>query len=101
MAKKKSKGKKKPPAAKAAESEVVDAECDDDGDETAADPAVAETPAPAPKAARAAKSGPPSRDPNLPRADGENVSQNGGLVFVGVVLSLIVAAIVAQFIMGG
>lgn len=40
-------------------------------------------------------------DPNLPRPDGEHVSPNGGLYFVGVILSLIAFAVVLQFVLGG
>ena len=41
-----------------------------------------------------------SIDPNLPRASEGNSTQNGGLVFVGVIFALIVVAIVAQFAIG-
>jgi hypothetical protein len=40
-------------------------------------------------------------DPNLPRKDGPNVSQSGGLVFVAVIVGLLLLAVVAQFLAGG
>lgn len=49
---------------------------------------------------RAARAGAPDVDPNLPRPDGEKVSNKGGLIFVAIVLGLIGVAIAAQFTMG-
>jgi hypothetical protein len=43
----------------------------------------------------------PRVDPNLPRPDGPNVSEKGGLVFVLVILGLIGGIIVLQFAVGG
>jgi hypothetical protein len=37
-------------------------------------------------------------DPNLPRKDGPNVSQHGGIWFILVILGLLLMAVVAQFV---
>lgn len=81
----------------------------DDADAAGDDPDEAEDepdePAPRParkgkKRRRRAEGAAPSVDPNLPRPDGENVSHNGGLYFVGTILALIALAVVAQFLLG-
>ncbi|MFW6051556.1 MAG: hypothetical protein ACODAU_10295 [Myxococcota bacterium] len=41
-----------------------------------------------------------SGDPNLPRPDGDQVSQKGGLVFLVVILGLVGVAVAAQFLTG-